>query len=244
MSENDLVSTEVYCEGSWYTKDFKISKSFEVRQPRAIKTYQIWEDQEGEEYWAIVGQDLGEGVEDKTEDILRYSQEDNWLVETYKMSDGLALTKHYRDYYPNVINEGSVDLYHFDTYKSRTFSHHYKFGNPYSKYFFDGFDGYENLNESETSKEDRLEFHEEAIRQHEMFSDATGCYFSDIDPNNFLVNVDYTDSKIIDIYSIEVGDIRDYVDHNDSNIKWPLPDYRTVGPVWSDRYIKNGYMVL
>jgi hypothetical protein len=173
---------------------------------------------------------------------MEYSQEDtNWIVETYRIDNEVSLTKHYPGYYPIIINEGSADLYTLEEYNTRVKLHHYLFGNPYKESFFQGCSGVESLNESRQSKENRDRFYKEALNQHELFSDFTGCYFSDIDPNNFLVNSEYGDPKIIDIHSIRLGDIRDYVDHNNTSIRWQLPDYRIVGPVPSDKYFRRTY---
>jgi len=86
----------------------------------------------------------------------------------------------------------------------------------------------------------RTKFYNEAVEQHQQFSDATGCFFGDIQPNNFLANHDFSDIKIIDACSIEVGHIKDFVCQGGEG-KWPLPESRFVGPKSNDHFYRNKY---
>ena len=44
------------------------------------------------------------------------------------------------------------------------------------------------------------------INEYKKFTEATGCYFSDVFPNNILVNKDYSDFRIIDIGCLKIGE--------------------------------------
>jgi hypothetical protein len=242
----DLREATVYERGKgWCEKTFTVKETFSVRQPRTQKVYEVWES-EGEQYWVLLNQqEVDESIaEDKTlvEKILDYSQQDNWMIETYSFNSDYCITKYYPDYFPNVINEGSADLYSVGQYRERVLTHYMHFDNPFKADYFSNVTGLELLPVSPLASENRKGFYEEAIRQHELFSDHTGCYFSDIDPNNFLVDKDFQNIKIIDVCCLRRGHIKDY--HNTSDpysTTWPLKEHRIVGPVWSDSFYKKAY---
>ena len=48
-------------------------------------------------------------------------------------------------------------------------------------------------------------FKNKKIAENKKFSKATGCYFSDVFPNNILVNEDYSDFRIIDVGCLKIG---------------------------------------
>ena len=50
------------------------------------------------------------------------------------------------------------------------------------------------------------EFYQKVINEYKKFNEATGCYFSDVFPNNILVNEDYSDFRIIDIGCLKIGE--------------------------------------
>jgi len=237
---------EIYVKGKgWITEDFCTKETFVVRQPNDTKTYEIWEDTGGNLYWVMLNQKVHSQIEaDKTwtEVILDYTQQNNWIIETFSFNSQYCVTKYYPNYYPNVINEGSADLYSFEDYEKRVMAHYYMFGNPYKDQYFDGIKGVEQLSLSPNKTQNREAFYVEAIRQHELFSASTGCHFDDIDPNNFLVDEKFEDIKIIDVCSWAPGHIKDQPQHSDPlATTWPLAEHRIIGPVWSDVFLKNAY---
>ena len=50
------------------------------------------------------------------------------------------------------------------------------------------------------------EFYDSVINEYTEFTKNTGCYFSDVFPNNILVNEDYSDFRLIDIGCLKMGD--------------------------------------
>tara|TARA_Y100000310_G_C20383071_1_gene669089 strand:- start:1 stop:645 length:645 start_codon:yes stop_codon:yes gene_type:complete len=177
------------------------------------KSYKVCKDPEGNLYWIILGQKVEPTIasnNEMLEKILDYSQQDNWIVETYLLKDNYTVTKYYPDSAPLVITSMFKDLYSAEV--------RHEFTESYKKFF---------------TAEKRKKFHLEATNQHEMFSEYTGCYFHDIQPNNFLASPNFKDIKIIDVCSLSVGNIpSDYKDPFPDNphSEWPLKSYRTVGP--------------
>lgn len=206
---------DLYISGEgWVSRNITVIDKVDVKP----KLYEVWQDEEGEKYWVIMGQNLGDAIDCQRIDeidcqkIIEYSQQDNWVVECFKIENGCCVTKYYDKYYPVILSNNCKRI-HGDIINIRRNDHLLYFAGKGSKCSA------------------RVEFHAEAIRQHELFSDATGCYFRDIQPNNFLADRDFGDPKIIDICSIVPGHIkRDYRDpFVGCEHTWPLPDSRTVG---------------
>jgi len=215
----------------WVIKELTLVRQYIAKHPH-WSSDRIYEVREG---GILPNQKIDNKVIDSPKiikTVLDYSQDDNWVVKTFRLGVDYSITEYCEGYYPNIINEASTHLYEFEEYKERVHSHYYQFGNPYEKEYFKGVKV--DLPISETHKENRNDFYSEAIKQHEKFSDITGCHFSDIDPNNFLVNKDYSDIKIIDVCSISIGHIK-------NTVEWVLPNYRVVGPVPSDTFNKKRY---
>lgn len=191
----------------WMLIDYRVVNRFAVDQ----KYYEIIEDVVTcERYWVIIGQDIHEGItynQEVIESILKYSQKSNWVVECFRLTPNIAVTRYYPEYYPVIPSFNCMQL-HGDVLDTR-----------------------KNIHSMHFNTDMRKAFHREAIRQHELFSDATGCYFSDIQPNNFLADKNFGDPKIIDVCSIVPGNIKtDYKDPFEGCPDvWPVPDSRTVG---------------
>ena len=79
----------------------------------------------------------------------------------------------------------------------------------------------------------RQELYEKIICTYEKFHQQTNCFFCDIDPNNILVNDDFTDFKIIDVMCLKYGDSIDIA----GNKPFPVPIERIIGPVQSYKYL-------
>jgi len=228
---------ELYINGSWFTKKLTLVKQYIAKHPHWVsdRKYEIRKDDDNVKYWVLPNQKIDKQISSNPKlikKILDYTQDNNWVVKTYRLGEDYSITEYCEGYYPNVINDASTHLYDFEEYKERVYKHYYHFGNPYKKNYFNGEEI--SLPISKTFKKNREEFYFNAIKEHEKFSDITGCHFGDIDPNNFLVNKDYSDIKIIDVCCISIGHIKD-------TKEWVLPNNRIVGPVPSDNFIKKHY---
>ena len=244
---NKKQKLSVFISGQGYVeKEFVVEKSLTIWSPGpslSKRTYEIWKDLDNNKYWALINQQIDARVTDNkevNEAILEYSQQNNWVVETYRLASDYTLTKYYDGYYPVVINEPSTWFYDAKEYQERVISHYYTFGNPYRAVHCNDNGADKELPKSEHALENRTKFYNEAVEQHQQFSDATGCFFGDIQPNNFLANHDFSDIKIIDACSIEVGHIKDFVCRGGEG-KWPLPESRFVGPKSDDHLYRNKY---
>ena len=107
--------------------------------------------------------------------IINYTQQDNRIVEVYHISDDMIVTKFYEDYYPCLI-KSSVMFYDYETYLHRSDLHY--------NYFKD-------FNRAK-------KFYQSVLGEYRNFHRNTDCYFKDDGANNFIVNEDYSDYKILD----------------------------------------------
>ena len=121
--------------------------------------------------------------QDIVKSILNYTQSDNKIVEIFKLDKDLIVTKNYNDWYPFLI-KSSNNWWDPETFKARQEAHYNRFKN----------------------KKTAEEFYQEVISEYKKFTKATGCYFSDVFPNNILVNEDYSDFKIIDVGCLKIGE--------------------------------------
>ena len=110
------------------------------------------------------------------QNILDYTQSDNKIVEIFKLDKNLIVTQNYNDWYPFLI-KSSNNWWDPKTFKNRQEAHFNRF----------------------KSKKVAEEFYQEVISEYKKFTKSTGCYFSDVFPNNILVNEDYSDFRLIDI---------------------------------------------
>ena len=154
-----------------------------------IKDYLIWKDSDrGLDLFIIprhepwVDSDIINNL-DTVQTILNYSQSDNKIVEIFKLDKSLIVTKNYNDWYPFLI-KSSNNWWDPETFKARQEAHYNRFKN----------------------KETAEKFYQVVIDELKKFSNATGCYFSDVFPNNILVNEDYSDFRIIDVGCLKVGE--------------------------------------
>ena len=116
------------------------------------------------------------------QNILDYTQSDNKIVEIYKLDKDLIVTKNYNDWYPFLI-KSSNNWWGPEVFNNRQQIHYNKFNN----------------------KKVAEEFYQKVINEYKKFNEATGCYFSDVFPNNILVNKDYSDFRIIDVGCLKIG---------------------------------------
>jgi len=154
-----------------------------------IKDYLIWKDSDrGLNLFVIprhepwIDSDIINN-KDTVQNILDYSQSNNKIVEIFKLDNNLIVTKNYNDWYPFLI-KSSNNWWNEDIYKARQQAYYNKFNN----------------------KKIAIEFYQEIINEYKKFTEATGCYFSDVFPNNILVNKDYSDFRIIDVGCLKIGE--------------------------------------
>ena len=154
-----------------------------------IKDYLIWKDSDrGLDLFIIprhepwIDSDIINN-KDTVQNILDYSQSNNKIVEIFKLDNNLIVTKNYNDWYPFLI-KSSNNWWNKDIYKARQQAYYNKFNN----------------------KKIAIEFYQEIINEYKKFTEATGCYFSDVFPNNILVNKDYSDFRIIDVGCLKIGE--------------------------------------
>jgi len=182
----------------WSPTEFTVEYSVgAVCSYRGPLLYEVWKDGEGLLYWVILNQVVDHHVlEDSSliERILKYSQEDNWVVETFLIEENCCITKFYPNYFPVFINNSHEPLYGKKKREER-----------------------EQARVSYFTDQNRKDFRLKAIDQYKMFSDRTNCFFEDVAINNFLASEDFKDIKIIDVCSIQPGHITDQVAKVDSN---------------------------
>ena len=156
-----------------------------------IKDYLIWKDSDrGLDLFVIPRHEPWIDLniinnQDIVQNILNYTQSDNKIIEIFKLDKDLVVTKNYSDWYPFLI-KSSNNWWGEEVFKSRQQAHYNKFNN----------------------KKAAEEFYQKVINEYKKFNESTGCYFSDVFPNNILVNEDYSDFKIIDVGCLKVGEAK------------------------------------
>lgn len=116
--------------------------------------------------------------------VMDYTQDDNKIIETYKISKEMIVTKFY-DWYPSVIKSAN-NFYSKDTFLDR--------GKKHLDFF--------------SSKINSDRFYRSVIDEYKKLNTELGLYSDDIAPNNFIVNDDYTDFRIIDVVSFKEGEFK------------------------------------
>tara|TARA_Y100000593_G_scaffold93386_1_gene188078 strand:+ start:1817 stop:2698 length:882 start_codon:yes stop_codon:yes gene_type:complete len=163
----------------------------DVMDNTPIKDYEIWKDTDrGMNFFVIPKHNPW--IDDKiinnkemVSRILNYSQSNNKIIEIFKMDDESAVTKYYDGWYPFLI-KSSNNSYTQEEFEERRKQHFNRFKN----------------------KKNAEEFYNKVIEEYTNFHKETGCYFSDIFPNNILVNEDYSDFRIIDIGCLKNGELK------------------------------------
>ena len=167
----------------------KSSNNIALNDNTPIKNYEIWENS-GKNYFVIPHHNpwidnkilIDAQVRQK---IIEYTQKDNKIVEVYNIDNEKVVTKYYKDWYPFLI-KSSNNWWGDETIKQRQQAYYSKFN----------------------TKKSAENFYNEVINEYRAFSSSTRCYFSDIFPNNILVNEDYSDFRIIDIGCLKLGKVQ------------------------------------
>tara|TARA_Y100001938_G_scaffold126800_1_gene179079 strand:- start:644 stop:1522 length:879 start_codon:yes stop_codon:yes gene_type:complete len=169
----------------------KSQNNFKLSDNTLIKDYLIWKDSDrGLDLFIIprhepwIDSDI---INNKNivQNILDYTQSDNKIVEIFKLDKNLVVTKNYNNWYPFLI-KSSNNWWGSEVFKTRQQAHYNRF----------------------KDKKIAKEFYQEIINEYKKFNKATGCYFSDVFPNNILVNEDYSDFRIIDVGCLKIGDTK------------------------------------
>jgi len=154
-----------------------------------VKDYMVWKDSDrGLDLFIIPRHEpwIDSNIVNNTnivQNILDYTQSDNKIVEIFKLDKDLVVTKNYSDWYPFLI-KSSNNWWGDKIFKLRQESYYNKF-------------------QSQNTAEN---FYNKVINEYKKFTEATGCYFSDVFPNNILVNEDYSDFRIIDVGCLKIGE--------------------------------------
>tara|TARA_Y100000593_G_C4322140_1_gene344401 strand:- start:8366 stop:9253 length:888 start_codon:yes stop_codon:yes gene_type:complete len=176
----NIVGTEII--------DLKSKNNPDIMDNTNIKDYQIWKDTDrGMNFFVIPRHEpwVDDNILNDKElvnKILDYSQSDNKIIEMFRIDDGVTISKYYDGWYPFLI-KSSNNSYNQEEFNYRKNKHFEQFKNK--------------------SRADK--FYQDVINEYKNFNIETGCYFSDVFPNNILVNEDYTDFRIIDIGCLKRG---------------------------------------
>jgi hypothetical protein len=121
--------------------------------------------------------------EEDVDRVIGYSSLNNNIVEIYELTEDKCVSKFYPDLMPMVIIAAN-NFYEKSVFLERSES--------YQK-FIKNFDNVNNL-------------YNRIVDSYIDFITNTGCYFEDMSANNVMVNSDYSEFKIIDVFSIKKFD--------------------------------------
>tara|TARA_R110002020_G_scaffold89143_4_gene218312 strand:- start:2480 stop:3139 length:660 start_codon:yes stop_codon:yes gene_type:complete len=117
----------------------------------------------------------------KKNQIIEYSQKDKSnIVKIYELTVNKCISEFYKDLSPMVIIEKN------NFYDSQLFL---KKSKEYAKFICD----FERVSE----------LYNKIVDSYIMFIKTTGCYFNDMSGNNIMVNFNFSEFKIIDVFSIK-----------------------------------------
>jgi hypothetical protein len=185
---------KVYLRGSGgYTnieptnvKFLKSMNDISVNDITPIKDYEIWND--GDLSFFVIPRHepwIDDGIltdRKMCDNIINYTQKDNKIIEVYNLNADEIVTKYYNGWFPFLI-KSSNNWWNESVFEERQ--------KAYQKRFVD--------------ERVALKFYNSVIKEYTNFTKNTGCYFSDVFPNNILVNEDYSDFRLIDIGCLKVG---------------------------------------
>ena len=117
--------------------------------------------------------------EEDCDKIVNYSLLGNNIVEIFDLKRDVCVTKFYHDLTPMIIIDHN-DFYGDEVFFDKSEFHH-KFINDLEKV---------------------TSLYERVADEYIEFIKHTGCYFYDVAGNNILVNSDYSEFKIIDVFSV------------------------------------------
>ena len=191
---DDLIQIYLKGTGNIETKGVEIVPLKSKNDPTLsdntpIKDYLIWKDSDrGFEFFIIPRHEpwVDSNIINNSKvvkNILDYSQSDNKVIEIFKLDKDLIVTKNYEGWYPFLI-KSSNNWWNAETIKKRQLAYYNRF-----------------LNNKKTAED----FYQTIIQEYNNFHQNTGCYFSDVFPNNILVNEDYTDFRLIDVGCLKIG---------------------------------------
>ena len=197
------------------------------------RVYKVLENVDtGKCYFGIYDQPVEWDVLQTEEAIYEASQSMPNVIDIYSIKSEGIITEFVK-YYPMIITTPCY-LYGKDVYIERSQAHYKKFKMDTTEDIL----GKDNLNHLEIDpnfENNRQELYDKVLQTYIDFHQQTNCFFRDIDPNNILVNDDFTDFKIIDVASLKHGDNIIIDGHQ----PFPVPVDRIIGPVPSYKYLHS-----
>jgi len=165
----------------------KSKNDIKLNDNTPIKDYEIWKD--GDSSFFVIPRHnpwIDDNVlldKDICNGIIDYTQGDNKIIEIYGLNADKIVTKYYDKWYPFLI-KSSNNWWDKSVFEKRQEAYYNRF----------------------TSETIAREFYDSVIHEYTEFTKNTGCYFSDVFPNNILVNEDYSDFRLIDVGCLKLGD--------------------------------------
>lgn len=192
------------------------------------RVYTVYKDINSDShYFGLYNQYVHSSILDHKECIYNASQTIPGIVNIYLIKSDRIITECLKRYYPVIITP-SCNFYSPETYINHSQNHYKKFKMENTEYVL-GIHNLQHLEVDPDYKNNRCLFHGKVVQAYKSFYEQTGCIFTDIAPNNILVNESFDDFKIIDVFSIKYvkGDNIDsyYLDPPINSIIGPSYDH-------------------
>lgn len=164
----------------------KSKNDIKLNDNTPIKDYEIWKD--GDSSFFVIPRHnpwIDDNIlldKDVCNGIIDYTQKENKIIEVYNLNADKIVTKYYDGWYPFLI-KSSNNWWDESVFVKRQHAYHDRF----------------------TTETKKHEFYDSVINEYTEFTKNTGCYFSDVFPNNILVNEDYSDFRLIDVGCLKLG---------------------------------------
>lgn len=164
----------------------KSMNDLSINDNTPIKDYEVWNNDK-QNFFVIPRHEpwIDDNIlKDKNicNDIIDYTQKENKIIEVYNLNADKIVTKYYDGWFPFLI-KSSNNWWDTSVFTQRQQAYRNRF----------------------TDENIAKEFYDSVIHEYTEFTKNTGCYFSDVFPNNILVNEDYSDFRLIDIGCLKLG---------------------------------------
>lgn len=221
-------SQRLFIGNEWREVEFAVVKTINAHSNRTYKV--LIDTNTNKKYFGIYNQRVDDVVIDKQISIYNTSQRIPGIIDVYAIEPSYVITD-FVDYYPMIIT-GTCNFYGKEKYIEHSRAHYQKFKMPITEKLL-GEDNLKHLDIDPDYINNRQQLYDRIIKTYIDFHAETNCFFSDVDPNNILVNDDFTDFKIIDILSLKCDNDIDISGHQ----PFPVPIDRIIGPVPSHTYL-------